>query len=100
MSSNKTHSRTKTGHTGAHVCCASEHRKCETTYEHGAAPCRVIWAAVFDGHAGKQVAALASKQLYDNVVSSGFLDAPVSYCCLSACSMTASMMLTRLYTNV
>lgn len=38
-------------------------------------PCRVIWAAVFDGHAGKQVAALASNQLHDNVASSGFLDA-------------------------
>ncbi|KAL3155603.1 hypothetical protein ABBQ38_010858 [Trebouxia sp. C0009 RCD-2024] len=37
--------------------------------------CRVIWAAIFDGHAGKQVAALASKHLHENTVLSGFLDA-------------------------
>lgn len=35
-----------------------------------------MWAAVFDGHAGKQVAALASQHLHENTVSSGFLGAP------------------------
>lgn len=54
--------------------------------------CRVIWTAVFDGHAGKQVAALASNQLHDNVASSGFLDASnimVSHCTalISECSL-------------
>lgn len=59
-----------------------------------------VWAAVFDGHAGMQVAALASKQLHDNVVSSGFLDAsnfPVSYCCLCARGTTAARTHTKLY---
>lgn len=37
---------------------------------------RFIWAAIFDGHAGKQVATLASERLHENTVSSGFLDAP------------------------
>lgn len=49
-----------------------------------------------------QVAALASKHLHDNVLSSGLLDAsnfPVSYCCLSARGTTAAMMLTKLYAN-
>lgn len=50
---------------------------------HCVLPCRFIWAAIFDGHAGKQVATLASERLHENTVSSGFLDAPnvlVSYC--------------------
>lgn len=65
-------------------------------------PCRVIWAAVFDGHAGKQVAALASKQLHDNVVSSNFLDASnflVSHRCLECWWRKAALMLTKHYAN-
>ena len=38
-------------------------------------PYRVTWSAVFDGHAGKQVARLASSCLHTNAVASGLLDA-------------------------
>ena len=76
------HGGIQTVHAGAHVCCPSEYSDCKNICVMVLLPCRVIWAAVFDGHAGKQVAALASKQLHDNVVSSGFVDAsnfPVSH---------------------
>lgn len=36
--------------------------------------CRVMWAAVFDGHAGKQAAHLASQQLHYHTLASGLLD--------------------------
>lgn len=80
-----THGKTDPVHAGAY--CQQQQQmgcKCITV----CLPCRVIWAAIFDGHAGKQVAALASKHLHENTVLSGFLDALnflVSYCTI--CSL-------------